>query len=164
MLKARSIVPFMAAVAGLAMTAHAAPPAADYVKQAGAGDLYEIQSSKLASTSRNPQVKQFAQQMIRDHTQSTAEVKAAAKSDGLTPKPPMLMPKQKADIKALTAAKGTQRDALYIQQQKQAHQEALVLHQGYAQDGDKPALKAVAGKITPIVQHHADMLNQMPAM
>lgn len=164
MLKARSIVPFLAAAAGLAMAAHAAPPAADFVKQAGASDIYELQSSKLVMASKNPGVKSFAQEMVKDHTQSTQQVKAAARADGLTPRPPMLMAEQKANIQALTAAKGAQRDTLYIQQQKAAHQQALALHQGYASDGDKPALKAAAGKIAPIVQHHMEMLNQMPAM
>lgn len=159
----RSRLSLLTAIAGLVtFSAAAAPPAADYVAKAGAGDLYEIQSSKLVLASTgNAKLRTFAQQMVTDHTKSTAQVKTAATSAGLHPKPPALDAKKRTDIAALTSAKGEARDRLYLQQQQAAHQEALALHQDYAGTGDKPALKAVAGKIVPVVQHHAQMLGQM---
>ena len=58
-------------------------------------------------------------------------------------------------------ATGTERDALYVTQQKEAHQMALALHQGYAANGTSAPLKAAAAKIAPVVQSHIDMLNGM---
>lgn len=153
-----------AAALALAVTgsAVAAPPAATYVKMAAASDMYEIRSSKLVlSTTQNAGLKTFAQQMVTDHTKSTADIKAAAMSSGLKPGMPQLPPKKMADISALTAAKGTARDALYIRQQKAAHAEALALHKDYAGTGDKAPLKAVAAQIVPVVEHHATMINAM---
>jgi len=134
---------------------------ADYVKQAGAGDLYERQSSQLVRSSKNAKVRDFAQTMIAHHTKSTADVKAAAKQAGVMVPPPKLMPMQASMIADLRKVMGTQRDTLYVTQQKQAHQKALALHQGYAANGTSAPLKAAATKIAPVVQSHLDMLNGM---
>jgi putative membrane protein len=145
-----------------AAPALAAPPAATYVKMAGAGDQYEIQSSELVmGSTRNANLKTFAQQMVTDHTKSTADVTAAAKSSGLKPMPPKLMPKQASDLAALKSASGSARDALYIKQQKAAHAEALALHTDYSSSGDKPALKSTASAIVPVVERHKQMIDSM---
>jgi putative membrane protein len=132
-----------------------------YVMKAGASDMFEIQSAQLMMDSQNPQIHDFAAMMVQDHTQSTADVKAAAAEAQVTVAPPKLMPKQTRDIAALQKASGPARDALYITQQKMAHQEALTLHQGYATDGKAAPLKAVAAKVVPVVQHHIEMLGTM---
>lgn len=149
-------IALISASPGLAQTA------AEYVMKAGAGDLYEKQSSQLVlKTTKDPKVRDFAQMMVTDHTKSTADVKVAAQASGLTPKPPALDAKKSAMIADLTKATGPARDKVYLTQQKAAHQEALALHQGYSSIGDKPALKAAAGKIVPVVQHHIEMLSSM---
>lgn len=155
---------FVGMGAAMALSSAAlAVPTPTYLAKAGAGDLYEIQSSKIvASSTTNASLKSFATEMVTDHTKSTADIKAAAKSSGLTPKPPMLTPKQTADLAALRKASGAARDKLYITQQKAAHDEALALHQDYASSGDKPALKSTASAIVAVVQHHIMMLGQMP--
>jgi len=151
-------MPFGAALlAGLfAFTsAHAATNAPTYIAKAGAGDLYETQSSKLVlATTADPKVKTFANKMIADHTASTAKVKAAAAKDGIKVAPPKLDVAQQAMIATLESAKGPARDAAYLEQQHKAHEQALALHQEYAQSGDKPALKAAAAEIVPVVQQH----------
>lgn len=114
----------------------------------------------MAST-KNQKVRQFAHDMVRDHTKSTADIKAAATATDMKPMPPKLTPDQSRDIAALRATKGTNRDKLYIKQQKAAHAKALALHRGYAASGDVPQLKAAATKIVPVVSHHADMANAM---
>lgn len=144
--------------------ASAAPAmtSATYVMKAGAGDLYERQSSMLVMKSTtNPSLKTFTQDMITDHTKSTAAVKAAAMKAGLHPAPPKLTSKQSSDMAALRSASGTSRDSLYITQQKAAHQDALALHQDESSMGTAAPLKAAATKIVPVVQHHIDMLASM---
>lgn len=151
----------VAAGAILVGAAHAAPPPAEYVMKAGAGDLYEITSSKLVTGSSNPKLKSFATMMVADHTKSTAMVKAAALKSGLKPKPPVLNPKQAADVAALKGVTGAARDSLYISQQKLAHQEALALQSDYSATGTAAPLKAAAAKIVPVVKHHIMELDSM---
>ncbi|MGI4880389.1 MAG: DUF4142 domain-containing protein [Janthinobacterium lividum] len=152
------------ACAGISVAASAAPPmsAANYVAKAGASDLYEINSSKLVlDTSHDDSLKTFAQMMVDDHTKSTADVVAAAKSSGMNPAPPKLMPKQAAMIASLQKASGKSRDSLYKKQQVAAHQQALTLQQSYATNGTDPNLKAAAGNIVPVVEHHLSQVKQM---
>ena len=115
----------VAALAAAPTLAFAAPAmtSSSYVMKAGAGDLFERQSSALvAKSTTNPKLKTFAQEMVTDHTKSTAAVKAAAMKAGLHPAAPKLTAKQTSDMSALRAATGTARDSLYIEQQKAAHQ------------------------------------------
>lgn len=154
----------LAASIGFAGIAQAMPTS-EYLMKAGAGDLYEKTSSKIVlKSTKNADIRKFANMMIMDHTKSTNDVKTAAMKSGLKPKPPMLSPEQQSMITALTAAKGTARDNLYVEQQKTAHQDALAVQQDYSTSGDKAPLRMVAGNIVPVVQQHLSMLSSMPAM
>jgi putative membrane protein len=149
-------------VAVLALPALAATPTAKmFVAKAGAGDLFELREAAIMSTSSDPAVAAFAKQMTKDHTDSTNMVNAAAKSDGMTPGAPMLTAKQTQELGALRASTGKARDALYVNQQKAAHAEALALMKDYAANGSAAHLKATAGKIEPVVQGHIGMLDKM---
>ena len=132
-----------------------------YVTKAGASDQYEIQSSRLVMGTSNAQLKQFANQMVTDHTKSTADVKAAAARAGVKVAPPKLEPMQAKMIADLRKVSGPARDRLYVTQQKKSHQMALALHKGYSTDGRSAPLKEVASNITPVVQSHIDMLAGM---
>lgn len=147
----------------LADAAYAAPPTPVFLAKAGASDLYERTASNivLAST-RDAAIRRFARMMVADHGKSTAMVKAAAARSGLHPRPPMLDPAQRKMIADLRHARGRDRDRVYVDQQKQAHAEALGLMQDYAATGATPALRRTAGDIVPVVQHHIDMLHNLP--
>ena len=132
-----------------------------YLMKAGASDMFEVRSAKVMASSTNPKIRGFATMMIKDHTQSTADVKQATTRARLNPSPPKLTPKQTRELAALGSANGSARDRLYIDQQKTAHSEALAVQQGYANDGKVATLKAAATKIVPVVQHHIDVLNTM---
>jgi putative membrane protein len=134
---------------------------AEYVAAAGAGDMYEIQSSQtVLQTTQDPKIKSFAQMMVQDHTKSTAKIKAAALTAKVRPKP-MLTPTQAEMLTQLKAETGTARDQAYVAQQKQAHQQALTIHSSYAEGGKNIALKTVASGVVPVVQHHIEMLKTM---
>ena len=135
---------------------------AEYVKTAGASDLYERQSSQIVlQTTTDPRVREFAQMMIAHHTKSTADVKAAAMRSRVAVAPPMLMPTQAELIAELRAEQGPARDATYIAQQKASHNQALAVQQAYAMEGAAPALRRAASGIVPVVQSHIAMLMKM---
>jgi putative membrane protein len=145
--------------ADVAAVAPSAAPttAAAYVAAAGASDRFEIQSSRIAlQKARAPEVRAFAQMMIDHHTMTTADLTAAARQAGLAPPPPTLPPAKATMLTALQSADGDRFDGLYMRGQVTGHQEALTLHDTYAQSGDNPALKAVAAKAVPIVRSHLD--------
>ncbi|MET0293778.1 MAG: DUF4142 domain-containing protein, partial [Phenylobacterium sp.] len=147
-----------------AATAPIAMAAADYVAQAGAGDMYEIEASRLAlQGAKNAEVKAFAQMMIADHTQSTADLATAISQSGQTLSPPAAMPADRQALLDVLNAAGDRFDAAYLTQQVQAHEQALKLHQSYAQHGDVASLKAFAAAATPVGHRHHDPVRQRGA-
>ena len=132
----------------------------EYVMKAAMGDMYEIASSRLAPThAASPELKKFAQSMIDGHTATTKGLKAAiAKGQVKAVVPAMLDAEHKSHLDMLTMANGAAFDALYKNQQMDAHTEALAVHRGYAANGDNAALKAFAAETAPKVQMHLDML------
>lgn len=126
-----------------------------YVAAAGSGDLYEIQSSQLAAQrARRADVREFAQMMIADHNRTTQLVMDAARSDGLSPPPPTLLPRHRQMLRQLQRAQGRAFDQLYLTQQQAAHQEALTLHRNRARMRGGANLTRVAASAVPIVQGH----------
>lgn len=151
----------LALVAATPALAQPMTPAA-YVATAGAGDLYERQSSQIVlETTSDPRVKSFATMMLADHGQSTAKVKSAAAKAKVRAAPPKLTPAQAEMIAQLRAETGTARDAAYVAQQKQAHGQALAVHKAYAAEGTAPPLKQAAAGIVPVVEHHIETLKAM---
>lgn len=143
------------AMAGDNMSMAAAMPAADYIAMAGAGDKFEIDSSNaVLATTKNADVKEFANMMIANHNDSTAKVKAAARTANLTVAPPKLDAEQQKMVDEIKAASADTVDAVYLKHQRTAHQKALDLHSAYAASGDTPSLKTAAGEIKPVVEKH----------
>ena len=133
-----------------------------YLTKAGAGDLFEIESSRaIAAKTGNAEIRKFAQMMIDEHGKSTAKVKAAATGAGLTVATPKLEPRQQALLDGIKNASGEAAGRAYLGAQRAAHSEALTLHQTYADKGDTPALKKAAGEIAPVVQHHIEALAKL---
>jgi putative membrane protein len=138
-------------------------PALAYVENAASGDLFEIESSRMAlSMSRNPAVRNFAQMLIDHHTRLTNETAAAARADGLVPPPPRLLPQHQAALQRLQSAGMNGFESAFKAEQITAHQEALNLHSSYARDGDRPALRNSASRAVPIVQSHLDQAQNLP--
>jgi putative membrane protein len=137
-----------------------------YVAAAATGDMYELESSKLAlEKSQSPAVKKFAQQMITDHTATTAKLKAAIAQAGLNLAPPAELDARRAGMldNLRNATSAADFDKAYLDQQTAAHQEALTVHTSFAEDGDNDVLKKLAAETAPKIQHHFDMVKQLDA-
>lgn len=135
----------------------------DYATMAAASDLFEIESSRLAQQkSQNQQVKDLAQMLITDHTRSTEQLMAATRqAQPPITVTPQLNAEQQANMQALQGATGAEFDRLYIQQQIPAHEKALQMAQGFAQNGDVPALKQHAQTVSGPVQRHLERARQL---
>lgn len=135
-----------------------------YMAKAGAGDLWEIESSKaLLAKSDNAGVKTFARMMVDQHGKSTAKMKAAAAEAKLDVAPPKLDADQQKMLDEIKAADAASIDAVYLAHQKTAHDAALALHQGYAAGGDTASLKKAASEIVPVVETHRAELGKLAA-
>lgn len=136
--------------------------AADYVAKAGAGDLWEIESSKaLLAKSERDDVKAFAQMMIDNHGQSTAKIKAAAAAATIDAAAPALDADQQKMLDDIKNADAAVIDGIYLRHQQTAHDAALALHRAYAGNGDTENLKKAASEIVPVVETHIAELRKL---
>jgi putative membrane protein len=74
---------------GVNSTLGIAPTTNDFVQEAAISDMFEIESSKMASAKLAAPEKEFADKMVADHTKTTAELTAEAKADNI-PIPPAM--------------------------------------------------------------------------
>jgi putative membrane protein len=152
-----------AAVGATSATTVGSHDTAAFVSNASQGDMYEIQAAQIAEKrSKNPDVKAFARMMVKDHTALSNSMKPLILAAGQTPAA-KLDNRRQGFIDHLNSASGADFDKTYIDQQVAAHEEALTLMQGYANDGSDPGLKAGAAKAVPIVQAHLDKAKAIQA-
>jgi putative membrane protein len=134
-----------------------------FVAQAAQSDAFERQEGRLAAhRAHDMHVRRFASEMVSAHTTTTKGLKAAIHDAHMpAPPPPMLSGDQKRMIDDLQNTHGRAFDKIYIDQQVQAHQQALQLMQGYAQNGAPGPIRDAAAKTAPLVQHHLDMAKDL---
>jgi putative membrane protein len=139
-----------------ALGACGAPNNDDFVARAEEAGEFEIGSSRLAKNkSQNTAVKQFADQMISDHTAAAEKLRAVANLQGVgADKANALSPAHQADMARLEKATVGEFDALYIDAQTKAHEDAVALFKSYADDGEDTRLKQFAAETLPTLEQH----------
>lgn len=132
------------------------------VKDMAMANLAEIETGRMAQTkSQNEQVKNFAQQMIDDHTKALEEVRQLAQTKGVT-LPSTLDRAHKAKADKLAALSGDAFDRAYMAQagvadHKKTHG-MLTKAQGRAKD---PDIKALVTRMTPTVDQHLNAAKEL---
>ena len=139
-----------------------APKTQDFVTEAAASDMTEIAAANIALQKGDADEKQFADQMVKDHTQTSTELKALVSSGDvqatLPTAPDSASQKQ---IDKLNAAAPADFRSEYDSSQVSAHKSAVSLFERYAKGGDNAKLKDWAQKTLPHLQHHLEMANRL---
>lgn len=151
-----------AAVAALALPAHAISDEA-FLKEAAQSGAAEIEASKLAVTkAKTPEVKKFAESMIADHTKVDGELKALAAAKNVKlPEGPSV--KHKTELKLIDTGDNDKFDERYVRSfGVKAHQETIKLFEEGARDAKDPEVKAWATKTLPALKHHLEMAQALP--
>lgn len=139
-----------------------APTTEDFIMEASASDVFEIESSKLALQKGNDATKAFAQQMVTDHEKTTAELKALVASGKVQGNPVATLTEDfKEEIDELAKLDGDEFNEEYIDDQVEAHEDAVDLFKRYAEEGENADLKAWAGKTLPALEHHYQMAQDL---
>jgi putative membrane protein len=134
---------------------------ASFVTKAAQGGLTEVAVSKAAeASSQDPKVKQFAEQMVRDHSKANDELASLAKSKGLQI-PTSLDAQHQAIVQKLSNKKGAEFDAAYGKQMKEDHAKTVALFQAATKTSD-PDLAAFAKKTLPTLTEHKQMAGELP--
>jgi putative membrane protein len=130
--------------------------AQQYVALASGGDMFEIQSARIAlEKAESAEVRGLAQMILADHQRSSAELgQASAQAQPPLSPAPVLSPSQQTSIEALQRAQGTAFDRLWLNQQVAAHQQALDMAAAYARGGDSEPLRRHAASTIAAIQTH----------
>ena len=132
-----------------------------FIEHAAMGGLAEVQEGQLAqSKAASPQVKQFGQRMVQDHTPNNQELMTLARQKGVTP-PAALDSTHRQEITTLQKDSGAAFDRDYIKREVSDHQEMASLLQQEIQSGTDPDVKAYAQKTLPVIQEHLRMAQQL---
>ncbi len=132
------------------------------IKDMAMANLSEIEAGRMAQgKSQNEQVKNFAQQMIDDHTKALGEVQQLAQAKGVA-LPTELDRTHRRRNERLGALAGDTFDRAYMSQagvseHKKTHG---LLRQAQARAKD-PDVKALAARTMPIVDQHLNSAQQL---
>ncbi|MBX8608329.1 DUF4142 domain-containing protein [Pseudomonas cichorii] len=134
--------------------AFAAQDSADFVEDASAKGIAEVEAGKLAQEKgSSDDVKKFARQMVQDHTAANNKLKALAESKNLeVSDDTTMMDKMKSMMLELRNAKPF--DRAYINNQVTAHEETIALFEEEAANGEDADLKAFAADTLPKLKEH----------
>jgi putative membrane protein len=126
----------------------------NFVAEAAQAGMAEVEHGNLAAQrATNPQVKQYAQRMVQDHTKANDELKAIASARGLTP-PTAMDRKHHRAMEKLGKLNGPEFDREYMKHMVDDHKKTVSLFEKQAKSGKDGDLKSFAVKTLPILQEH----------
>jgi putative membrane protein len=139
-----------------ASSAFAAQDNDDFVEDASAKGVAEVEAGKLAQEKGTAaDVKSFADMMVKDHTAANAKLKSIADAKKLeVSDSAQLMDKAKSMILELRSAKSF--DQAYANNQVKAHEATIALFEKEASDGKDAELKAFAVETLPKLKNHLE--------
>ena len=132
-----------------------------FVKKAAAGGLAEVKLSELASDRASDQkVKDFAAQMVTDHTQANNELKPIADANKI-PVPTKLKGESEVAYQRLAKLSGSKFDAAYIKIMVSDHDKTVSAFEDASSKVKNPDLKAFIDKTLPVLRQHKDHIHEI---
>lgn len=134
-----------------------------FMTEAAKGGMAEVELGKVAvSKAQNAEVKQFAQQMVADHTKANNELKQVAEKKSVV-LPADLDAMHKSMKDKLTNLSGAEFDKEYMRGQVEDHEKMVALFESQASGGTDAEAKALATKTLPNLKMHLDMARKIQA-
>ena len=134
---------------------------AEFAVNAANGGMAEVALSKIAEEkATDPKVKEFAKQMITDHSKANDELKTLAASKNITLPSAPNEEKQKA-ASNLGSKSGADFDKAYIAQMKKDHDQTVKLFEDAQKDVKDAELKAFIDKTLPVIKAHAEHVKSL---
>lgn len=136
----------------------------ELMRKIASANLAEIETGKVVQEkSKNDAVRNFAQKMIDDHTKAQGELQQLADAKGVT-LPTKPDSRHQAMMKKLDSLSGAAFDSTYMARGGVGdHHEAQTLLQTAKAKAKDPDLKALAAKMSPAVDEHLKMAEEIKA-
>ena len=129
-----------------------------FTTSAAQGGMAEVKMGNLAlAKAQSEEVKQFAQQMVADHTKANNDLKevAAKKSVAL---PTDINDEQKSTMDKLAKLSGAEFDKEYVKAMVEDHEKDVKEFETQAKSGTDEDVKAFAARTLPTLQTHLSMI------
>ncbi|PYV84309.1 MAG: DUF4142 domain-containing protein [Acidobacteria bacterium] len=140
--------------AGTAQSGKVSPADKLFMRKAARGGKAEVELGKLAQEkASSPEVKQFGQRMVTDHSQAANQLKQVAEQKGVT-LPDTLSAKDKATKARLEKLSGDQFDRAYMKDMVMDHTLDVREFKNEAKTGKDPDLKNFASQTAPTLEEH----------
>jgi putative membrane protein len=135
----------------------------EFMTKAASGGMLEVELGKVvAQRATTPAAKEFAQQMVTDHTKANDELKALAAKKNFK-LPASLGEDQKKVYDEVLTEKGAKLDQKYVYEMVDDHEEDVKEFQEASTKSSDPAVKAFAAKTLPVLQMHLTMIKKIQA-
>ncbi|MEX2233253.1 MAG: DUF4142 domain-containing protein [Cyclobacteriaceae bacterium] len=129
---------------------------AEFAVEAADGGVLKVQASTLALTkATSPQVKQFAQMMVDDHTKANNELKALAQQKNIM-LPTVLGDAHQHKLDNLGEKTGAEFDKEYMDLMVKDHKEAIDEFEDAAEDDEDAEIKSWASSKLPGLRQHLE--------
>lgn len=135
---------------------------AEFFQKAAMSGMTEIAAAKIAMTkSSDPQIKAFAQKMVKDHGRADTKLKALAMKKGVT-LPTAIDSDHQDKLDELNKAKsGKEFDDQYSDMMSSAHDDAVDLFTDTAKDSKDADVKMFATETLPTLRVHKTMADKL---
>ena len=133
-----------------------------FLEKAAQGNLAEIETGQLAAQqATDPQVKQFGERMVQDHSQANDKLKTVAESVGVQ----LPTETNHADMKEMSKLKsmsGEQFDKSYANAMLKDHRKDVQEFEHVAKTAKNPEVRAYAEQTLPTLKEHLALAEQLP--
>ena len=132
-------------------------PDASFVHKAGAGDLAEVQLSRLAvDQAASPKVREFASRMVQDHERNSTYLATIAARENLAL--PDAIDDEHTQLRdALAGERGASFDNAYMTAMLKDHQQMATLLKSSEAAVRSDELRTFIKQTLPVVEHHLRM-------
>jgi putative membrane protein len=126
-----------------------------FLRKAAEGGMKEVAVSQaVVGRLTNPQVRDFANMMVTDHTAANSELMSLAVAKGLT------LPAADPKITDKWSEKSGELDKKYLHEMVEDHEDAVKLFEK-ASKSDDADIAAFAQKTLPTLMHHLEMAKDL---
>lgn len=128
-----------------------------FIKEAAAGGMAEVQLGQIArDRATDPAVKQFADRMVKDHTDADKQLTQIATEKGAT-LPNEIPASEKRETDRLLKLSGAKFDRAYMEHMVRDHKTDVKEFEREAKKASDPDVQSWAAKTLPTLQDHLRM-------
>jgi putative membrane protein len=126
-----------------------------FMNDAAEAGMAEVELAKLAKDrALNPRVKNFAEMMIKDHSDANNKLQTIARDKSVTL--PSTLGKHQDHLEDLSKKNGAEFDKAYMKMMVNGHEDVVKDFEKCSQNGTDPDVKTFAAQTLPTVRMHLD--------